>query len=184
MNQDEREFQDEAAPRLARDRSVGGDFRAGLATLLPDLRAFGRFLARDASAADDLVQETLVRALRAERQWQPGTSLRAWSFSILRNAFYEGRRRGVVERRVLESVRPEEVVGARQHHRLEVAGLDDALSTLPVEQREALVLVGALGFSYDEGAQVAGVAVGTLKARVSRARRALAARFAPEGAAG
>lgn len=148
--------------------------------MLPDLRAFGRFLARDASAADDLVQETVVRALRAEGQWQAGTSLRAWVFSILRNVFYEGRRRGAVERRVLESVSSEGSVAARQHDRLELAGLDAALATLPPEQREALVLVGALGFSYEEGARVAGVAVGTLKARVSRARKLLAGRFARE----
>ncbi len=159
------------------------DFRAGLTGLLPDMRAFGRFLARDPSAADDLVQETVVRALRAEGQWQPGTSLRAWIFSILRNTFYEGRRRGAVERRVLESVRPAASVAAPQHDRLEVAGLGAALATLQPEQREALVLVGALGFSYEEGACVAGVAVGTLKARVSRARKILAIRFAPEGGA-
>ncbi|MFC0410370.1 sigma-70 family RNA polymerase sigma factor [Roseomonas elaeocarpi] len=154
-------------------------FRHELASLLPDLRAFSRFLARDPTAADDLVQEALVRALRAESQWQQGTSLRAWSFSILRNTFYEGRRRGRVEQRVLEAVAPreEQAEEARQHARMEVQGLDHALSSLPAEQREALVLVGALGFSYEEGAKVANVAVGTLKARVSRARRNLASRF-------
>lgn len=156
------------------------DFRAGLARLLPDLRAFGRFLSRDAAAADDLVQEALLRALRAESQWEPGTSLRGWAFRILRNVFYESRRRFAVERRVLEAVGQEESEEARQHARMEVAGLDAALAVLPVEQREALVLVGALGFSYEEGARVIGVAEGTLKARVSRARRALAERFAPE----
>lgn len=156
------------------------DFRAGLARLLPDLRAFGRFLARDAVAADDLVQETLLRALHAEAQWEAGTSLRAWSFRILRNVFYEGRRRGKVEQRVLEAVNPAESEEARQHARMEVAGLDAALAVLPAEQREALVLVGALGFSYEEGARVIGVAEGTLKARVSRARRVLAERFQTE----
>lgn len=158
------------------------DFRAGLAQLLPDLRAFGRFLARDVTVADDLVQETLVRALKAEAQWQAGTSLRAWSFSILRNVFYETRRRGASERRVLDAVRPEEEerVEGGQHARLEVAGLDHALAGLPAEQREALVLVGALGFSYEEAAGIASVAVGTLKARVSRARVRLAASFAPK----
>ncbi|MFT8242531.1 sigma-70 family RNA polymerase sigma factor [Roseomonas sp. BN140053] len=162
---------------MNRDQS---EFRAGLAKLLPDLRAFGRFLTRDAVAADDLVQEALLRALRAESQWQAGTSLRAWSFSILRNAFYEGRRRGAVERRVLDAVQPPVSEAARQHDRMEVASLDAALSVLPAHQREALVLVGALGFSYEEGAKVAGVAVGTLKARVSRARRALVEHFPSE----
>lgn len=157
------------------------DFRAGLAGLLPDLRAFGRFLARDPSASDDLVQEAVVRALRAEGQWQEGTSLRAWAFSILRNVFYEGRRRGAVERRVLEAVSSEGSVAAGQHDRMQVAGLDAALAHLPPQQREALVLVGALGFSYEEGARVTGVAVGTLKARVSRARKVLASNFGPDG---
>lgn len=153
------------------------DFRAGLAALLPDLRAFGRFLARDSSSADDLVQETVVRALRAEGQWQAGTSLRAWTFFILRNIFYEVRRRGAVERRVLDAVHTPQSMPPRQHDQMEVASLDAALATLPEEQREALVLVGALGFSYEEAARIANVAVGTLKARVSRARRSLSVSF-------
>lgn len=156
---------------------TSGDVRAGLARLLPDLRAFGRFLARDGSAADDLVQECLVRALRAESQWQRGTSLRAWSFSILRNVFFEQRRRSAVERRVLDAVDRREAVSARQDASMEVSRLGDALATLPATQREALVLVGALGFSQEEAAAVTGVALGTLKARVSRARRALTRRY-------
>ena len=151
--------------------------RDGLSRLLPDLRAFGRFLARDSAAADDLVQECLVRALRAEAQWQPGTSLRAWSFSILRNVFFETRRRRAAERRVLDAVDRGDAVSARQDHRMELSRLGDALAHLPAEQREALVLVGALGFSQEEAAEVAGVALGTLKARVSRARKALTARY-------
>ena len=102
----------------------------------------------------------------------------------MRNVFYETRRRGASERRVLDAVRPEEEerVEGGQHARLEVAGLDHALASLPAEQREALVLVGALGFSYEEAAGIASVAVGTLKARVSRARVRLAASFAPKEA--
>lgn len=100
----------------------------------------------------------------------------------MRNVFYESRRRGASERRMLDAVRPEEEERAEggQHARLEVAGLDRALAGLPAEQREALVLVGALGFSYEEAAGIAGVAVGTLKARVSRARARLATSFAPK----
>ncbi|WP_426956731.1 sigma-70 family RNA polymerase sigma factor [Muricoccus radiodurans] len=153
------------------------DFRPALTRLLPDLRAFARFLTRDLTAADDLVQDTLLRALRAESQWQPGTSLKAWAFSILRNAHYENRRRAGAERRALDKVHVTEEVEAGQEHRMEVAGLARALSTLPREQQEAIVLVGALGFSSEDAARVAGVAVGTLKARVSRGRRALATRF-------
>jgi RNA polymerase sigma-70 factor (ECF subfamily) len=160
-------------------------FRPALTRLLPDLRAFARFLARDPAAADDLVQDTLLRALRSEAQWQPGTSLKAWAFSILRNAWFENRRRAGAERRALDKVHVSEEVPAGQEHRMEVAGLARAMSALPREQQEALVLVGALGFSSEDAARVAGVAVGTLKARVSRARRALASRFgdgAPSGA--
>ena len=158
------------------------DFRAGLAQLLPDLRAFGRFLARDVSVADDLVQEALVRALRAEAQWQAGTSLRAWSFSILRNVFYETRRRGASERRVLEAVRPEEEERAEggQHARLEVAGLDHALAGLPAEQREALVLISVLGESYVGAADIMNCDIGTIKSRVSRARGILRGMLAPD----
>lgn len=156
----------------------GGEvrFRGALAALLPDLRAFARFLARDPAAADDLVQEALLRALRAEAQWRPGTSLRAWAFGILRNAFYEGRRRAGVERRVLDAVGngATEATPARQDGRAEVSRLGDALARLAAPQREALVLVAVMGFTHEEAAGVSGVAVGTLKARVSRARRALA----------
>lgn len=153
-----------------------GDFRTTLAGLLPDLRAFARFLARDAAAADDLVQEALLRALRAEAQWRPETSLRAWAFGILRNAFFEGRRRAGIERRVLDAVGTgaSEAVPARQDGRAEVSQLGDALARLAAPQREALVLVAVMGFSHEEAAEVAGVAVGTLKARVSRARSVLA----------
>ncbi len=154
-------------------------FRPSLIRLLPDLRAFARFLTRDPSSADDLVQDALLRALRSEAQWEPGTSLKAWTFTILRNAFLETRRRAGAEKRALDSVVITEATPARQEGRMEVAGLERALATLPREQAEAIVLVGALGLSSEEAAKVAGVAVGTVKARVSRGRRALAERFAP-----
>jgi RNA polymerase sigma-70 factor (ECF subfamily) len=152
-------------------------FRPALIRLLPDLRAFARFLTRDSSAADDLVQDTLVRALRNEAQWEVGTSLKAWTFTILRNAFLEARRKAGVRQRALDSVSASETAPADQEARMELAGLARALGMLPVEQQEAIVLVGAMGLTSDEAAAVAGVAVGTLKARVSRGRRALAVRF-------
>ena len=152
-------------------------FRPSLVGLLPDLRAFARFLARDAAAADDLVQDALLRALRSEAQWEPGTSLKAWTFTILRNAFLEGRRRAGVRQRALDSVSVNDASPAGQEAMMELAGVARALGTLPPEQQEAIVLVGAMGLSSDEAAAVAGVAVGTLKARVSRGRRALASRF-------
>lgn len=152
-------------------------FRPALIRLLPDLRAFARFLARDPAAADDLVQDTLLRALRNESQWQPGTSLRAWTFSILRNAWFENRRRAAAQQRALDRVPLEEGTPAGQEHRMEVMGLARAMDLLPRDQQEALVLVGALGFSGEDAARVAGVQVGTLKTRLSRARKALAAQY-------
>jgi RNA polymerase sigma-70 factor (ECF subfamily) len=158
------------------------DFRPALTRLLPDLRAFARFLSRDPAAADDLVQDTLLRALRNEEQWQPGTSLKAWTFSILRNAWFENRRRAAAQKRALDRVTVEEGMPAGQEHRMEMMGLARAMSHLPRDQQEALVLVGALGFSSEDAARVAGVQVGTLKTRVSRARRALASRYDASGA--
>ncbi|WP_160000580.1 sigma-70 family RNA polymerase sigma factor [Roseomonas sp. 18066] len=144
--------------------------------LLPELRAFARFLARDAAQADDLVQEAILRALRAEAQWDPATSLRAWLFHILRNAFLEQLRRRGTERRALERLPPAEalVAAPAQEARGAVADLQRAMATLPAPQREALVLVGAHGLSHEEAAAVCGVPVGTVKARVARARAALA----------
>ena len=161
--------------------TLAGDFRSGLTTLLPDLRAFARFLARDPSVADDLVQDTLLRALRAEAQWQPETSLRAWTFTILRNAFHETRRRAAARQRALDHVKVDEGVPAGQEHRLHVMQLADAMASLPADQQEALVLCGAMGFSAEDAAIVAGVQIGTLKVRLSRARKALAARYEGTG---
>ncbi len=156
--------------------------RAGLAGLLPDLRAFARFLARDAALADDLVQEAILRALRAESQWDPETSLRAWMFRILRNVFLEQMRRRGTERRALEHLPdPDRPAPAAQEARHAVSDLARAMDTLPLAQREALILVGAHGLSHEEAAAVCNVPVGTMKARVARARGALA-RQMPEDA--
>jgi len=149
-------------------------FRAGLAALLPQLRAYARFLARDVVLADDVVQEALLRALRAEAQWQPGTNLRAWCFTILRNVFLEEMRRGHGERRAMAAYPRGGEVAPSQEASAELRDLARALGMLPLAQREALILVGAHAMSYAEAAAVTGVAVGTVKARVSRARRALA----------
>ncbi|MCQ4161415.1 sigma-70 family RNA polymerase sigma factor [Roseomonas sp. GC11] len=153
--------------------------RAGLPALLPELRAFARFLARDAAQADDLVQEAVLRALRAEAQWVPGTSLRAWMFHILRNVFLAQLRRRGTERRALERLPPRGAQPAVQEAHSAVGDLSRALDTLPMAQREALILVGAHGLSHEEAAAVCGVPVGTVKARVARARAALARGWAP-----
>jgi RNA polymerase sigma-70 factor (ECF subfamily) len=151
--------------------------RASLPALLPDLRAFARFLARDAVLADDLVQEAVLRALRAEMQWLPGTSLRAWVFHILRNVFLEQMRRRGTERRALERMPEPDGSAVPQEEHGELGDLGRALQSLPLPQREALILVGAHGLSHEEAAVICAVPVGTVKARVSRARAALARSF-------
>ncbi|WP_240759333.1 sigma-70 family RNA polymerase sigma factor [Lichenicoccus roseus] len=156
---------------MAPDRALQRDMSA----LLPDLRAFARFLTRDATTADDLVQDTLVRALAAQAQFQPDTNLKAWLFTIQRNAFYEQARRRQRETRVLSRRMPEaDTVAPAASHRAEVADLQRMLFTLPPLLREALVLVGAQELSHEQAAAICGVPVGTMKARVSRARSQLA----------
>ena len=145
-----------------------------LVEALPVLRAFARSLTGNRDRADDLVQETLARALANRDKFQEGTNLHAWLVTILRNQFYsEGRKR----RREVEDVdgamaaqlsdRP------RQVGHLELNDFVRAMQLLPDEQREALLLVGASGFSYEETAEICGVRVGTIKSRVSRARSRL-----------
>lgn len=149
--------------------------RQQLAGLLPDLRAYARFLARDRTEADDLVQDAVVRALGAVEQFEPGTNIRAWMFTILRNAFYEQARRRRRERAAMERRGADpEASAPGQLGRSDVADLERLLWRLPPLLREALVLVGAQELSYEEAAAICGVPVGTMKARVSRARAQLA----------
>ena len=149
--------------------------------LLPDLRGYARFLARDTARADDLVQDALVRALAAIAQFQAGSSMRAWLFTILRNTFFEQSRRRRVERAALDrSGSPEEAVRPAQGGRLDLADLGRVLFTLPPLLREALVLVGVQGLDYAEAAAICAVPVGTMKARVSRARTELNRRLTAE----
>ncbi len=148
--------------------------------LLPDLRRYARFLVRDAAEADDLVQETLARALGALPQYRHDVSLRGWLFTIQRNLFYEQARRKRTERGVLEGAgAADEHCAPAQHDRLDLADLTRHLFELPPLMREALVLVGAHGLSYDDAATICDVPVGTLKARVSRARAQLGRAMAP-----
>src|SRR5579875_430791 len=128
---------------------------------LPHLRAF----------ADDLVQETVVRALSHAHQFQPGTNLKAWLTTILRNAYFtEKRSQGRVAQLGADAVRDTMTVSGGQEWHLRMRDFEGAFNMLPSVQREALVLVGASGFSYEQAAQMAGCAVGTMKSRVSRAR--------------
>jgi RNA polymerase sigma-70 factor (ECF subfamily) len=142
---------------------------------VPSLRAFAISLSGNIDRADDLVQGTLLRAIANINSFQPGTNMLAWLFTILRNLFtseYRKRRREVedVDGSYLASL----TFAPRQHGDLEFKEFLAALAKLPLVQREALLLVGASGFSYDEAAAICGTPVGTIKSRTNRARTLLA----------
>ena len=152
------------------------DIRHQIVALLPDLRAFARFLVRDRTVADDVVQDSIVRALGAVSQFQPGTNLKAWLFTILRNQFYEQARRRKREATALQARFEEaETADPQQVVQADIADLQQLMWRLPSTQREALLLVGAQEMSHEEAAAICGVPVGTMKARLSRARSSLAA---------
>jgi len=160
-----------SAKRSASDAAA---FKRELTAVIPHLRAFARGLCGRADMADDLVQETMLKAWAARDRFEPGTSMRAWTFVILRNAYLTDMRRsrfrGDYDETVAERIL---TAPADQEEPLHLADLHRALLSLPPERREALLLVGAGGFSYEEAAQICGCAVGTIKSRVGRARAAL-----------
>lgn len=157
-------------------REQDDSFREGVVALVPQMRAFARFLARDAARADDLVQDAVVRAFERRETWTDGTDLRAWLLRILRNLFLDQERRHRTERRSLAAMPApaEDAHPSVQAGRDALRDLDAAIATLPAAQREALILVAALEMSLADVAAVIGVPEGTVKARVSRARTALA----------
>ncbi len=149
-------------------------FRAGLVKLIPHLRAFARSLCGDPTVADDLAQDAMVKAWAARASYRVGTNMKAWTFMILRNQFYSEKRRNW-RQTPLDQQAAEQTLVAVDDPSAPVA-LDElrlAIAMLPAEQREALILVGAGGFAYEEAAAICGCAAGTVKSRVSRARRAL-----------
>jgi RNA polymerase sigma-70 factor (ECF subfamily) len=150
-------------------------FGDGLVREMPNLRAFAVSLCGSFHLADDLVQETLVKAWSNEARFEAGTNLRAWLFTILRNVYYShGRRLGAEVQDTEGAHAARLAVKADQESRLELQDFRRALAQLPDDQREALILVGASGLSYEEAAAVCGSAVGTIKSRVNRARAKLA----------
>ncbi len=154
------------------------DLRRQVTNLLPDLRAFARFLVRDRTAADDLVQDAVVRALTALDQFEPGTNLKAWLFTILRNQFYEQARRRKREARAMLAFSDDDAPAApAQHAQTELQDLQRVIFDLPPLLREALILMGAQGLTHSEAALICGVPEGTMKARLSRARTALSMRM-------
>ena len=156
------------------DRAREDAFKRELVALIPHLRAFARTLSGDPTSADDLAQDAMIKAWDARASYQMGTNMKAWTFMILRNQFYSERRRSwrqiqldqeAAERTLVAIDDPESPVVLDE--------LRLGLGMLPLEQREALILVGAGGFAYEEAAEICGCAVGTVKSRVSRARKAL-----------
>ena len=159
---------------LEGEQDLGYDFNAQILACLPHLRAFARSLAGDRDRADDLVQSAVQRALGAAAQFTPGTNFKGWIFTILRNVYFSELR----SHRRLEIPIDEANLDSHATQPTQLAGLEfdefrRAFDTLPAEQREALVLVGADGFSYEVAAAVCGAPIGTVKSRVSRARREL-----------
>ena len=141
---------------------------------LPALRAFARSLARDHTAADDLVQDTGVKAWSNFDKFKEGTNLKAWLFTILRNTFYSTIRKGKWETEDPDGVMAGQMSVKPAHDGvMALAEFKDAFHILPEDQREALILVGASGFSYEEAALMCDCAVGTIKSRVNRARAKL-----------
>jgi RNA polymerase sigma-70 factor (ECF subfamily) len=169
------------SPDAAPDLAVPGNWRGMLGRQIPALRAFAFSLARNRADADDLVQETLVKAWAHRTRFEAGTNLRAWLFTILRNSWYTGAAR---RRREVADEEGRHAAGltaeASQEWTAELTSLQAALNTLPPEHREAIIMVGAAGLSYQEAADIAGCAVGTIKSRVNRARRRLALLLAHE----
>lgn len=156
--------------------------RDDLVAAIPNMRAFAISLCGNRDRADDLVQEALVKAWNHLDSFEVGTNLKAWLFTILRNAYFSELRK--TKREVADSegqIAARVAIPAEQHAYLELKDLDHALAELPADQREALILVGAEGFSYEDAATIAGCAVGTVKSRVNRARAKLAEMMAMPG---
>jgi len=147
--------------------------------LIPALRVFARSLCRDRVEADDLVQETLLRAIENIGRFQPGTNLRAWLFTILRNRFYTGWAKRARERTgdadCVSSIPAVATEGQFWHLRMQE--MEAALHDLPRPYRETIILVAVLGESYLQAAEILGCDIGTVKSRMSRARAALRKRL-------
>jgi RNA polymerase sigma-70 factor, ECF subfamily len=159
---------------MLRERAMP-DFSDLLEPQIPRLRRYARALTRDTHRADDLVQDTLVRALAKQDRWEPGTNLRAWLFTLMHNQYVNDMRRGNRDAGAIDIdevsaslVATTDPTASRQLHELE-----RALGQLPAEQREVILLVGLEGLSYDDAAATLAVPIGTVRSRLSRGREAL-----------
>lgn len=162
------------AERPVRSSSERAEFREQMVKLIPALRSFARGLCGNRDLADDLAQDAMMRAWAAQDSFTPGTNFRAWMFMIVRNQFYTTIRKNSR----MTSWDPEAaerilVTPATQGQTVEVNEVAEALKKLPDEQREMLLLIGAGGMSYEEAAEIAGCAIGTVKSRLARGRAAL-----------
>ena len=159
----------------AHDAADRAQLKDELVSHMKVLRAFALSLTRNSAQADDLVQDTVLKAWSALDRFEVGTNMRAWLFTILRNTYYSDRRKAG---RMVEDAEGALVgrLSEKPAHdgRLQMADLRTALAELPAEQREVLTLIGVLQYSYEEAAEVCGVKVGTIKSRLARGRTALA----------
>jgi RNA polymerase sigma-70 factor (ECF subfamily) len=160
--------EEENAAALGPDR-----IRDAVVTEIPHLRRYARALLRDATAADDLVQDCLERALGRLHLFQPGTNLRSWLFAVLHNLFISQRRAAARRRDEPMADPPSPAVPPVQPARLEARDMGNALALLPPEQRAVVLLIGLEDMSYREAADVLGVPIGTVMSRLSRGRERL-----------
>lgn len=152
------------------------DFKRDLTALIPHLRAFSRSLCGNATLADDVAQDALLKAWNARERFIPGSNLKAWTFTILRNQFYSIKRRSWRATSLDQEVAEQTIVATSDAEQsMHLNDLRRGLDMLQDDQRDAIILVGASGLSYEEAAEVCDCAIGTVKSRVSRARKTLEA---------
>lgn len=155
------------------NRPVHDVFAARAAQHIPRLRRYARALTGNSSAADDLVQDALERALVKRALWREGSDLRAWLFTIMHNVFINQVRSAAARRTVPLDDAAAELPSPQHADRLEIRDLDAAMQALPDEQRAVVLLVGLEQMTYDEAANVLDVPVGTVMSRLSRGRERL-----------
>jgi len=152
-------------------RRESSSARQEIVDLIPALRAFARTFYRNVTDADDLVQETLTKGLASIHQFEPGTSMKSWLFTIMRNTFYTK-----IKVAAREAPGAAECASARpaadptQEWSARGSEIAEAIQRLPTQQREVLMLIGVLGTSYEDAAEICGCAIGTIKSRLNRAR--------------
>jgi RNA polymerase sigma-70 factor (ECF subfamily) len=154
---------------------VMSDFNDLLEAQIPRLRRYARALLRDVSRADDLVQDTLVRALGKQHLWEPGTNLRAWLFTLMHNQHVNNARQGRREETAVDfdEISATLIATTDPTASCRLRELDRGLARLPEEQREVILLVGLEGVRYDEAAAILNIPIGTVRSRLFRGRESL-----------